>query len=106
MRHKTFYTFLLYQQYWIMSGNFYHQRMRRRNAYGRICTCVCVSVCLSVCVCLPVRAVTCESFSLETSVTVHRTSRIRCQGSASFNIDTGRPNGRPVLGFGHPVHLF
>ena len=26
--------------------------------------------------------------------------------SASFNIDTGRPNGRPVLGFGHPVHLF
>ena len=26
--------------------------------------------------------------------------------TASFNIDTGRPFGRPVLGFGHPVHLF
>ena len=25
--------------------------------------------------------------------------------SASFNIDTGRPFGRPVLGFGRPVYL-
>jgi len=40
-------------------------RMRRGNAFGRICQCVCLSVCL-------VRALTFESLDIQTSLLVRR----------------------------------